>query len=132
MENQKNSSYFAQSVSIMDILKLVLSRWYVILIVALVFAGIAGAYTKLMVAPTYDAYTTLYVFNKTEGAQGAVTSSDLTASADASLGLLLGGKVATSNVTVTVGSTAAPVKITVSPVSVQRTVVSIKTEIIPA
>lgn len=82
MENQKNNSYFAQSVSIMDILKLLLSRWYWLLLVAVIFTGIAGAYTKLMVAPTYDAYTTLYVFNKTEGAQGAVTSSDLTASAD--------------------------------------------------
>ena len=82
MENQKNNSYFAQSVSVMDILKLLLSRWYLILLVALLFTGIAGAYTDFMIAPTYDAYTTLYVFNKTEGAQGSVTSSDLTASAD--------------------------------------------------
>ena len=42
---------------------------------------------------------------------GLTVKADLTASVDASLGLLLGGKVATSNVTVTVGSTAAPVKI---------------------
>ena len=82
MENQKNNSYFVQSVSIMDILRLLLSKWYIILLVALLFTGIAGAYTDFMVDPTYDAYTTLYVFNKAEGAQGSVTSSDLTASAD--------------------------------------------------
>ena len=83
MENEKRSSYFIQSISVWDMLKAVLSRWYLILIVAILGGAIAGVYTKYQVAPTYDAYTTLYVFNKAEDdINGSISSSDLTASAD--------------------------------------------------
>ena len=42
---------------------------------------------------------------------GLTIKADVSASADATLGLLLGGKVASSNITVTLGSTSSPIKI---------------------
>lgn len=83
MENKKNNFYFAQFISVMDIVKALLAKWYLILIVALVGTAVAGVYTAYGIEPTYNADTTLYVFNKAEGEiGGTVSSSDLTASTD--------------------------------------------------
>ena len=62
-----------------DIVSLLLSKLFVIILVVLLCAGVGFAYTYFAVDPTYAAYTKLVVRNKNGVATG-VTSSDLAAS----------------------------------------------------
>lgn len=62
-----------------DIVSLLLSKLFVIILVVLFCAGVGFAYTYFAVDPTYAAYTKLVVRNR-EGVATGVTSSDLAAS----------------------------------------------------
>lgn len=62
-----------------DIVSLLLSKLFVIILVVLFCAGVGFAYTYFAVDPTYAAYTKLVVRNRGGVATG-VTSSDLAAS----------------------------------------------------
>lgn len=79
MENKKNTSYLAKSISVWDIVSALLSRWFLIILVGIIGGAAMGAYTHYKIEPTYDTYTTLYVFNKAEVGKGEVSNSDLTA-----------------------------------------------------
>lgn len=62
-----------------DIVSLLLSKLFVIILVVLFCAGVGFAYTYFAVDPTYAAYTKFVVRNK-DGVATSVTSSDLSAS----------------------------------------------------
>lgn len=62
-----------------DIVSLLLSKLFVIILVVLLCAGVGCAYTYFAVDPTYAAYTKFVVRNK-DGVATGVTSSDLAAS----------------------------------------------------
>lgn len=62
-----------------DIVSLLLSKLFVIILVVLFCAGVGFAYTYFAVDPTYAAYTKFVVRNK-DGVATSVTSSDLAAS----------------------------------------------------
>ena len=83
MEERNNNSELVQRMSLVDVCKLFLSRWYLILVVGLIGGVFAGVYTKFMITPMYSSYCTLYVFNKSAAnGLGDVSSGDITASAD--------------------------------------------------
>ena len=79
MENKKSTSYLAKTISVWDIVSALLSRWYLLILVGIIGGALVGAYTHYRIEPTYDTYTTLYVFNKAEVGKGEVSNSDLTA-----------------------------------------------------
>lgn len=62
-----------------DIVSLLLSKLFVIILVVLFCAGVGFAYTYFAVDPTYAAYTKFVVRNR-DGVATGVTSSDLAAS----------------------------------------------------
>ncbi|MBR3352217.1 MAG: hypothetical protein IKG35_08910 [Erysipelotrichaceae bacterium] len=66
-------------IDLREIFFLLLDKALIIILVTLLFATAAFAYTKFLVTPMYRSTTSIYVLNKQN--DGAVTSSDLTASA---------------------------------------------------
>ena len=67
-------------INLKDIVSLLLSKLFIIILVVLFCAGIGFAYTYYAVDPTYAAYTKFVVRNKEGVASAGVTSSDLAAS----------------------------------------------------
>ncbi len=53
--------------SLLDILQLLKSRWWILVIAAIVFASLAGAYSYITYEPVYSSSVTVYVNNQTTG-----------------------------------------------------------------
>ncbi len=78
MEKRKDNPEV--EIDILPIFKQLLSKLWLIVIVGLVFAGIAFGATKVLIKPTYRSSFTAYVNNKhTQGSTESLTQSDLTA-----------------------------------------------------
>lgn len=64
-------------INLMDIIKLYLKRWWIILIAMLVGAVIAGVITTAFITPMYTSYGTLYTENTSDIMNQDVTGVDL-------------------------------------------------------
>ena len=68
-------------IDVMKLLLLYLSKWWLILLCAVVGAGIMFLYTKNFITPLYQAKVTIYVNNAVSGQQiESVSGSNLSAS----------------------------------------------------
>lgn len=69
-----------QEIDLLKLAKVLLSRIWIILLITILFAGLAFGYTKFFVSPKYEAISKLYVFNTSEKVGGQVSSSDISTS----------------------------------------------------
>ena len=65
-------------IDLLELFSVLWSKIWLILIVVVLGAVIAGVYTKFMITPQYQSSTSIYVLNRQN--ESTVTSSDLTAS----------------------------------------------------
>ena len=80
MEQENNNSSFIQTISILDILSLLISKCFWIILAGIIVATGVGLYTEFAIEPTYESYTTMPVFNKALNDTNNVTTNDLAAS----------------------------------------------------
>ena len=74
-EKTQSKKSFIQEFTIMDVVKLLLSKIVWIALVGIVFASATYIYVKVTVAPTYSSYTTLYVFASEDRSKSSNISS---------------------------------------------------------
>lgn len=67
------------SIDLKALLRALWRRAWIILLVAALFGGVMGVYTKFFVTPKYAASVMLYVNNKNSTGSGNITASDLSA-----------------------------------------------------
>ena len=80
MEQENNNSSFIQTISIFDIISLLLSKCFWIILAGILVATGIGIYTKYAIDPTYESYVTMSVFNRTLSDNNNISSSEVTAS----------------------------------------------------
>ena len=68
-----------KEVNILDIIKTVLHKWWIILLAGIICASGAFAYTKMCITPMYSARVTFLVNNSGANISGAVTEGELQA-----------------------------------------------------
>lgn len=78
MDTVKNPQNDEIEIDLREIFFVLLDKRLVIILVTLLCATVAFAYTKFMITPMYKSTTSIYVLNKQN--EGTVTSSDLSAS----------------------------------------------------
>ncbi len=79
METAKRT-YKDSEIDLMEMFRILLSRWIPIVIVGLAAAILAGVGTKLFISPKYTATASMYVYTNPKGTEsGVITSSDLAA-----------------------------------------------------
>lgn len=79
METAKRT-YENSEIDLMEVFRILLSRWIPIVIVGLAAAILAGAGTKLFVTKKYTATASMYVYTNPKGTEsGTITSSELAA-----------------------------------------------------
>ena len=79
MENKDN--HVEREIDLLPILKALLSKLWLMILIGVIFAGMAFGATKLLVKPTYRCSFTAYVNNQhAQGSTDKLTSSDLNAS----------------------------------------------------
>ena len=76
--DQKNYRNDEIEIDLRELFFVLLDKILIIILVTLLFAGAAFAYTRFLVTPMYQSTTSIYVLNKQN--EGTVTSSDLSAS----------------------------------------------------
>ena len=70
-----------QEIDLLKLAMVLLSKFWLIILVTLLFAAVAFGYTKYFVDPEYESVSKLYVFNSTEkSTTGQVSSSDISTS----------------------------------------------------
>lgn len=79
METVKRT-YRDSEIDLMEVFRILLSRWKPIVIAGLAAAILAGAGTKLFITPKYTATASMYVYTNPKGTEsGVITSSELAA-----------------------------------------------------
>lgn len=81
MVTEKNKQRIEErEIDIIPLLKVLLSRWWLMLLIGCIFAGAAYGSTKLLVKPTYRSGFTAYVNNqRVQGDRSTIVNSDLLA-----------------------------------------------------
>lgn len=79
MEQENTGLGDIQTISIIDIISLLLSKAIWIILAGIIAATGVGLFTKLAITPTYESYSTLSVFNRTVSAGNNVSSSEVVA-----------------------------------------------------
>ncbi|MBE6609282.1 MAG: hypothetical protein E7634_01290 [Ruminococcaceae bacterium] len=79
MENENTTSGYDQTISILDIITLLLSKAIWIILAGIIAAAGVGIFTKVAITPTYQSYSTLSVFNRTVSSGNNVSSSEVVA-----------------------------------------------------
>lgn len=64
-----------EEISLKELLRMFLRRWWILLICVMVSGGLAYAWTNYYMVPIYSSYTTLFVGKKTD--QSGINSTDL-------------------------------------------------------
>ena len=79
--NNKEPNRFETEINILPLLRAILSKWWLILLVGIVFAGASYTAAKLLIKPTYRCSFTAYVNNQHDLAEnkGSLTYSDINA-----------------------------------------------------
>ena len=68
-----------KEISILDVLKTMLHKWWIILLTAVIFAVGSFVYTETFITPTYSARVTFLVNNSGSSVSGSVTEGELQA-----------------------------------------------------
>lgn len=68
-----------REINLIDLLKSLLFKWWIILLAMIVFATGSFAYTKICITPTYNARVTFHVNNSSTNISGTVTEAELMA-----------------------------------------------------
>ena len=79
MENENTNSGYEQTISILEIISLLLSKAIWIILAGIIVAAGVGVFTKVAITPKYESYSTLSVFNRTANAGNNVSSSEIVA-----------------------------------------------------
>lgn len=80
-ENKANTKRNDDVIDLMDLANALLRNWWIVMLSALLAAGLAIAGTKLFIRPTYQSYFTAYINNRGQSSDShTMTSSDISAS----------------------------------------------------
>ncbi|MBR0386047.1 MAG: hypothetical protein IJI05_05835, partial [Erysipelotrichaceae bacterium] len=77
-EMSRKRSEYEDEIDLVELFSVLLSKAWLIVLTAVVFAVISGDYTRFFVTPLYRSTTSIYVLNRQN--ESTLTSSDLSAS----------------------------------------------------
>lgn len=68
-----------KEINLLELVKTLLYKWWIVLLAAVTFACGAFSYTKLCITPTYNARVTFFINNSSSNISGTVTEGELQA-----------------------------------------------------